>query len=481
MDVAVEAVVRSGINDPGWSRRYIRAAVGMDSFSGAVAIQGVLLVRFALGLAHPVEIALGLAITTAWPLTLALVGGYDRRNIGDGADEYRKVIHSAGILASVVAISAYSTQTSIARSYVMAGIPICALLSLGVRYGLRKRLHHRRRNGECLRRVVAVGHWTSVLDLHAQFSRERHHGMRLVAACVPPDQAGQLPAQVDGFPVLGDFGNVREVVAAAQADSVAVLACPELDGHALRRLAWQLEDRGTELLVATALMEVAGPRINIRPVAGLALLHVEHPDIKGIRQVVKGVFDRVMATLALFVLLPFMLVIATAIRISSPGPALFRQARVGKHGETFTVYKFRTMTADAERRKITLRAFDDDGNGVLFKLRNDPRVTPLGSWLRRYSLDELTQLINVVKGEMSLVGPRPPLPEEVEQYGTDVRRRLLVKPGMTGLWQVSGRSDLTWEESVRLDLRYVENWSLTLDVLILWKTWSAVVGGRGAY
>ncbi|WP_066361016.1 sugar transferase [Herbidospora mongoliensis] len=481
MGVALEEVVRSGISDPGWSRRYIRAAVGMDIICGVVAIQGVVLVRIALGIAHPVEIPLGLAITTAWPLTLALVGGYDRRNIGDGADEYRKVIHSAGILASVVAITAYVTQTSIARSYVMAGIPICALLTLGVRYGMRKRLHRRRRAGECLRRVVVVGHWTSVLELHGQFSRERYHGMRIVAACVPPDQAGQLPAQVDGFPVLGDFKNVPEVVVASQADSVAVLACPELDGHALRRLAWQLEDRGTELLVATALMEVAGPRINIRPVAGLALLHVEHPDIKGIRQVIKSVFDRVMATVALLMLLPFMLALAAAIRISSPGPALFRQARVGKGGEEFTVYKFRTMTIDAESRKITLRTFDDDGNGVLFKLRNDPRVTPLGTWLRRYSLDELTQLINVVKGEMSLVGPRPPLPEEVAQYGDDVRRRLLVKPGMTGLWQVSGRSDLTWEESVRLDLRYVENWSLTLDVLILWKTWSAVFGGRGAY
>jgi exopolysaccharide biosynthesis polyprenyl glycosylphosphotransferase len=258
---------------------------------------------------------------------------------------------------------------------------------------------------------------------------------------------------------------------------VAVLACPELDGTALRRLAWRLERSRTDLVVAPALMEVAGPRTAIRPVAGLPLLHVEHPELAGARRLIKNVFDRLIAVVALIVLAPLMVAIAVAVRATSPGPALFRQARIGKDGVQFTILKFRTMRQYAEARKVELVG---DGHGVPVKIRQDPRVTPLGARLRRHSLDELPQLLNVLRGDMSLVGPRPPLPEEVARYGDDVRRRLVVRPGMTGLWQVNGRSDLSWEESVRLDLRYVENWSLMLDLQILWKTWSAVARGTGA-
>lgn len=298
--------------------------------------------------------------------------------------------------------------------------------------------------------------------------------MEVVGACAPHDGIGD----VEGVPVLGDFSDVALAVGQVHADTVAVLACPEMDGVALRRLAWRLEKTDTDLVVAPALMEVAGPRITIRPAAGLPLLHVDHPEISGLRQVVKNLFDRVGAGMLLAALLPLLVGVAAAVRASGSGPALFRQTRVGRDGAEFTIYKFRTMRADAERRKITLSS---DGQGPLFKIKNDPRVTPLGAWLRRHSLDELPQLINVLLGHMSLVGPRPPLPEEVAGYGDDVRRRLLVKPGMTGLWQVSGRSDLSWEESVRLDLRYVESWSLMLDLQILWKTWSAVARGAGAY
>jgi exopolysaccharide biosynthesis polyprenyl glycosylphosphotransferase len=325
-----------------------------------------------------------------------------------------------------------------------------------------------------MRRVVAVGHRVAVAELVRRFRLERYHGMEVVGACLPHDGMGD----VEGVPVLGDFSDVPLVVGQIAADTVAVLACPEMDGVALRRLAWRLEKTGTDLVVAPALMEVAGPRISIRPAAGLPLLHVEHPEISGLRRLVKNLFDRIGAGLLLLMLLPLLVGMMAAIRTSSPGPAFFRQTRVGRDGSEFTIYKFRTMGADAEHRKIDLSS---DERGVLFKIRNDPRVTPLGAWLRRHSLDELPQLINVVFGHMSLVGPRPPLPEEVARYGDDVRRRLLVKPGMTGLWQVSGRSDLSWEESVRLDLRYVESWSLTLDLQILWKTWSAVARGAGAY
>ncbi|NUR90682.1 MAG: sugar transferase, partial [Nonomuraea sp.] len=329
--------------------------------------------------------------------------------------------------------------------------------------------------GACLRRVVAVGHRASIDELVQRFRREPYHGMEVVAACLPEDAPGQ---SVGGVPVAGGFSDVPLVVAHSAADTVAVLAWPERDGLALRRLAWRLERTRTELVVAPALMEVAGPRTTIRPAAGLPLLHVEHPELAGARKLVKAVFDRVVACGLLVLLAPLLVGLAVAVRMTSPGPAFFRQRRVGRDGEPFTMVKFRTMRPDAEAMKLALVS---DGDGVLFKVRNDPRITPLGARMRRHSLDELPQLINVLFGHMSLVGPRPPLPEEVDRYGDDVRRRLLVRPGLTGLWQVSGRSDLSWEESVRLDLRYVENWSLMLDLQILWKTWSAVARGQGAY
>jgi exopolysaccharide biosynthesis polyprenyl glycosylphosphotransferase len=228
-------------------------------------------------------------------------------------------------------------------------------------------------------------------------------------------------------------------------------------------------------------MEVAGPRLHIRPFTGLPLLHVEEPEFSGARRVVKGAVDKTIAAFALVMFAPLLFAIGLAIRVTSSGPAIFRQTRIGKDGREFTMFKFRTMVNDAEARRAELVGQNERAEGLLFKIKQDPRVTPVGRVLRKLSLDELPQLMNVLGGSMSLVGPRPPLPEEVALYEDDVRRRLLVKPGLTGLWQISGRSDLTWDESVRLDLRYVENWSLTLDLMILWKTAFAVVRSAGAY
>jgi exopolysaccharide biosynthesis polyprenyl glycosylphosphotransferase len=253
-----------------------------------------------------------------------------------------------------------------------------------------------------------------------------------------------------------------------------------MDGVTLRRLAWELEKEGTDLYVAPALMDVAGPRTTIRPVAGLPLLHVDHAELTGAKWVIKSFFDKAIATAVLCILSPLLAFIAITIMLRDGSPVLFTQTRIGKEGQPFTVLKFRTMVLDAELRKEALAVLDE-GDGLLFKVRKDPRVTATGAWLRRCSLDELPQLFNVVLGEMSLVGPRPPLPSEAAKYGNDVRRRLVVKPGLTGLWQVSGRSDLSREDAVRLDLRYVENWSFALDLQILWKTWAAVIKGRGAY
>jgi exopolysaccharide biosynthesis polyprenyl glycosylphosphotransferase len=264
------------------------------------------------------------------------------------------------------------------------------------------------------------------------------------------------------------------------ADTIAVTSARETAAQYLRELSWKLEGTGIELLVAPGLIEIAGPRLHIRPFEGLPLLAVEEPCFEGWRRVVKGGVDRAIAALALLVLAPVLVAVALAVRLTSRGPVLFRQQRVGLHGRVFTMVKFRSMVADADAHLDGLR----DANvsdGLLFKVRSDPRVTPVGRWLRQLSLDELPQLFNVLCGSMSLVGPRPPLPGEVARYDTSVSRRLLVKPGLTGLWQISGRSDLPWEESVRLDLRYVENWSLALDLLIMWKTARAVLSRSGAY
>ncbi|GLZ04892.1 exopolysaccharide biosynthesis polyprenyl glycosylphosphotransferase [Actinomadura sp. NBRC 104412] len=427
------------------------------------------------------------ALTVLLPLLflsiLVLCRAYEPRFVGVGWEEFHRVLRAGFVLTATVAIAAYATKTEVARGYVVMALPLGTFLALVARYRLRKWLHKRRWQGDFMRRVVAVGHRTSVADLIRLLREKRYHGMDIVAVCLPPAMVSGEDAvdEVEGVPVLGDFSQAASVVQRSGADSVAVLACPEMDGVALRRLAWQIERDDVELVVAPALMDVTGPRISIRPVAGLPLLHVEHPELEGARKLLKGLFDRACALAGLVLLSPLLLVVAVLIKVTSEGPVMFRQVRVGRDGREFTVLKFRTMVRDAELRKDELIAYNEHDGGVLFKIKSDPRITAVGRRLRRYSLDELPQLFNVLRGEMSLVGPRPPLPDEVARYGGDVYRRLAVKPGMTGLWQVNGRSDLSWEESVRLDLRYVDNWTLALDLQILWKTWSAVFRGSGAY
>jgi exopolysaccharide biosynthesis polyprenyl glycosylphosphotransferase len=240
-----------------------------------------------------------------------------------------------------------------------------------------------------------------------------------------------------------------------------------------------LEGTGAELVVDPGLMEIAGPRLHVAAVDGLPLLRLTEPAFTGMPRVIKAISDRLVAGLLLVLTAPVMMALAIAVR-SDGGPVFYRQSRVGRHGKLFSMIKFRSMVVDADQRRFEL-ADSNQGSGPLFKLRQDPRLTRIGAFLRKYSLDELPQLFNVLSGSMSMVGPRPPLPEEVACYSRDAQRKLLVKPGMTGLWQISGRSDLSWEESIRLDLRYVENWSLALDIFIVWKTVGAVIRGTGAY
>jgi exopolysaccharide biosynthesis polyprenyl glycosylphosphotransferase len=461
-----------------WTSTYLRTAALLDCLCALLGGMTALEVRFATqGSVPALYFAFSAALPLPWLASVALAGGYDSRFIGVGSDEFRRVINAGLGLTAGAAILAYAAKFDLARGYVLVALPCTTAFDLAARYQLRKWLHRRQREGRYMRRTVAVGHVAAVNDLVCLLRRDSHHGLSVMAVCVADAQCQDEVADV---PVCGNLDSVASVVSRFGADTVAILACPEMNGTRLRALAWELEKTGTQMYVASALLDVAGPRTTIRPVAGLPLLHVDHAELAGSKQVIKAVFDRVSATLALILLAPLFMVIALLIRLADHGPVFFRQIRIGKGGEPFTVWKFRTMVVDAESRQAELLALNE-GNGALFKMRRDPRVTRAGAWLRRRSLDELPQLFNVLLGNMSLVGPRPALPVEVAEYRDHMRRRLVVKPGITGLWQVNGRSDLSWDEAERLDLRYVENWSLALDLQILWKTLSAVIHGSGAY
>lgn len=466
-----------------WESRYVRWLVVVDLLVGVVAALAALQIRFGQNLYN---VRLYALVTVAFPFAwlVALLGAhaFDVRFLFVGNDEYQRVFRASLGLTAATAMIAFATNTALARGYVVIAIPVALGLDIGARFLMRRRLHTSWGQGERLRRVVLVGHEAAVAQMSRQLRRERYHGMGVVGACLPANSPmhGTSPRAGEP-PVYGTFEDVASVVRYARADTVLVLSCPELDGASLRRLAWQLENDDIDLIVGSTLVDVAGDRTTIRPVDGLPLLHVEHPKLRGTSRVIKELFDRLGALIGLCLTAPLLAVIALAVRFGpGSGPAIFRQVRVGRDGLEFGIFKFRTMYVDAEARLAEVMHLNEH-DGALFKMRDDPRITPVGRFLRRFSLDELPQLLNVFCGDMSLVGPRPPLPAEVARYPSDMRRRLVVKPGMTGLWQVSGRADLSWEESIRLDLRYVENWSLTMDMVILVRTVSAVLRLSGAY
>jgi exopolysaccharide biosynthesis polyprenyl glycosylphosphotransferase len=472
-------------------RTYVKSLVIIDSAMITVAILGGYLVRFVGPLdnidnARPTGSSIpyapvGVALALTWLLFLAWMRCYDDRALGYGADEYRRVIGGTLRVAGTTAIIGYLTDFGVSRGFLAMTFLVGIVAMPSARWVARQRLHRARSHGRgWSRRVLVVGDAAHVLELVHQLQRERYAGYEVVGACIPDSLIAPVAQRLDDIPVVGSFRNILGAASAVAADTVAVTGSAELTGRRLRRLGWQMEGTGIDLVLAPSLTDVAGPRIHTRPIAGLPLIHVESPEFSGGRKALKGLVDRVGAAVVALLALPVLPFIALAIRLDSRGPVFFRQTRVGRDGKEFKAYKFRSMVVDAEDLQHRLTE-QNDHDGVLFKMREDPRVTRVGRLLRKWSLDELPQFINVLTGQMSMVGPRPPLPNEVAQYDQDVARRLLVKPGITGLWQVSGRSDLSWEESVRLDLYYVENWSLAADLTIMWKTIGAVVRRRGAY
>ncbi|GAA0810944.1 polyprenyl glycosylphosphotransferase [Spirilliplanes yamanashiensis] len=420
-----------------------------------------------------------LALPTAWLIVLWGSGSYDRRYLGLGSDEFKRVVRAFVVVAASVSFVAFATKTDLSRATVGSVLVGAMVLILLCRYGARQVLHvARRRTGHGAHRMVLVGTLPEALEVYTAVTRSPAAGLIPVAIHLTDGYAAARGVETP-VPVYAGR-DVLALVREVGADTIAVCGSASAEPGELRRLAWQLEGTGVDLVVAPQLTDIAGPRVHIRPIEGLPLLHVEEPTLSGIGWLAKNLLDRVAAAAGLLILSPLLLVIAICIRVSDPkGPVFFRQPRVGHEGRTFRVWKFRTMTVDAEERRATLEELNE-GDGMLFKMREDPRIFPMGKKLRATSLDELPQLINVLKGEMSLVGPRP-LPADDGDYLGDVRRRLLVRPGITGLWQVSGRSELSWDEAVRLDLYYVDNWSLTYDLAILWRTIWVVLKRKGAY
>lgn len=421
------------------------------------------------------DLALGLLGALVFVALVALSRGYEVKELGDGPGEYQGLLRAVASAVVLVMAVGFLLEVPVPRTLVLVGAPTLLLLSTTARYVHRRLLHRARVRGSAMLRTLVVGDVSDVQRVVADLQAAPYHGYAVTGVCLP--DARVTGAEI-AVPVVGAVADVPQVVVDRAVD-VVVVAGARLSGEGLRRLSWALDRAGAQMIVVPDLVEVTGPRLTVRPTAGLSLLQVEVGASRG-RMLLKAVLDRALGTVLLLVAAPVVGLAALAVRVSSPGSAFYRQTRVGVDGATFTMWKLRSMYLDADARREELLA-QDEGAGVLFKLRADPRVTPVGRVLRRFSIDELPQLLNVVKGDMSLVGPRPPLLSEVEEYPDPVRRRLRVRPGLTGLWQVSGRSDLSWDESVRLDLRYVDNWSLAMDLMILWKTLRAVVTGSGAY
>jgi exopolysaccharide biosynthesis polyprenyl glycosylphosphotransferase len=406
---------------------------------------------------------------------VAACHGYDLMTLGDGADEYQALLWSLLVTAGGVGLASLMFELNSPRDVVILGLPVVLVLGWILRHVGRRILHRRRFDGRCQMRTLLVGDPLTVKRLQAQLEREPYHGYDVVGVCLPAFERREMA----GIPaVLGAIADIPQVVVDQGIDAV-VVGAGQLFGDSLRRLSWAIGRTHAELVVAPGIEDVLEPRLRVRPTAGLSLLHVQTANPR-LRLFAKSVLDRILAGALLVIAAPLLAVAAIAIRIDDHGPAFFRQTRIGEGGRAFTMWKLRTMYIDAEERRLALLA-STDRDGPMFKMRLDPRITRVGRTLRRMSLDELPQLFNVLLGDMSLVGPRPPLPSEVETYHDAVARRLLVRPGLTGLWQVSGRADLSWEESIHLDLRYVDNWSFAMDAQILWRTVRAVFGGRGAY
>ncbi|MDN3481479.1 sugar transferase [Arthrobacter sp. APC 3897] len=472
-----------------WISRYRRILRVFDLAAVTLAVSVAHLARFGVapefmsggGPAVNISyIAVSTGIWAAWLLSLAAYRTRDPRILGAGVDEYKRVISSTVILMGLIAVFCLVFQVDISRGYFALAFPIGLGSLILCRFFLRLWLADQRAKGRYLSQVIVLGRPKDVRYVATQIQRQKNSGYRVIGAALTSPGHCEVGGGGNPIPVVADRSTVVDAVRRLRAD--AVIVAGRMKGHTayVQELGWQLEESATQLILTTGLTNVAGPRIHTRPVEGLPLMHVELPQYAGGKHVLKRGLDMLLSGAALLVLLPVFAVLAVLIVRDSPGRVIFRQERVGRGGEPFEMLKFRSMVQTAEDDLAGLLD-RNEGSGLLFKMQHDPRVTTVGRWMRKYSLDELPQLWNVFLGHMSLVGPRPPLPREVAQYDGAVHRRLYIKPGLTGMWQINGRSELDWKDGVRLDLYYVENWSLAGDLIILWRTVRMLRSPVGAY
>ncbi|WP_084830050.1 sugar transferase [Demequina rhizosphaerae] len=473
----------------GWARKYEARLFLTDVVVVALVMVGAHAVRFGwdpfvgvTGNASPAYWQVTVIVAALWVLQLGWTRSREAVVLGHGPQEFQRVLLASWHTFTIVAIVGFLTQWHVSRGYLLFAIPLGTVALAVYRAAWRAWMHTQRDRGELLAQVIVVGPMLTSQQLIRRIQRSPRAGYSVIGACLPVGHRF-VDEDMQDIPLLGTLDEAAEV---AKRDDVEYVLLSGTDAMSLResrQLGWELEGTDIGLIVAPAMVDVAGPRVSMSPVEGLPLLHVDIPRFEGGKYYLKEIGDRLAAlTLLALGALP-MLVVAALIKITSPGPVFFRQERIGRDHEPFAMLKFRSMYVDAEQRLEGLRERQRaEGNEVLFKMKDDPRVTSIGRLMRRFSIDEVPQLINVLKGDMSIVGPRPPLRSEVDQWDdARVARRQLVKPGITGLWQVSGRSDLSWDESVRLDLYYTENWSLAGDAIIVLRTVGAILFGRGAY
>ncbi len=411
-------------------------------------------------------------IALLWWVLLGLRGSYDQRVIGIGTEEIRRIVTATLFTFAVVAGISYLVRADISRAYAFVSLPLGLLLIVLGRFWWRGWLYRRRAVDRFMHRTLLVGTGTACDELRERLGRDTYAGYHVVALYGAPEDA-----RIDLIPWLDGLESVLDDSGAV---ALAVTPSDNLSGETIRQLAWRLEGRSVDLLISPTMMDIAGPRLSVRPAAGLPLLHLDEAVLSRSQRVSKRLLDLIGSIVLIVVLSPVMLVAAIYVKVRSRGPVIFRQVRIGLGGQPFTMLKFRTMVQNADQLRDDLRA-KHDLDDPMFKLTDDPRITGSGKFLRRWSLDELPQLFNVLGGSMSLVGPRPHPLDDVDRYELEAYRRLALKPGLTGLWQVEGRSDLDWAEALQLDLHYVETWSLSGDILLLARTVRAVLQGRGAH
>jgi len=413
------------------------------------------------------NILFSILILISWNFFLWFTNSRDTKILGFGADEYKRIINATFLSFTLIAITSYIFKLEISRSFILITYLLGLMFLFILRRLLRRRLLKARLKDRYISKVMLLQS-TEVDLVETRLNTAQHAGFRIVLRYLLNENKSL------------DLTEIVNKAKENNCDQIMVGQSALISAVELRKLGWALEDTSIDLVVAPAVTEIAGPRLKVSNVEGLPLLHLEQPSFSGLARVTKRILDLFVSIFGLILSSPILFIVALIIKYFDNGPIIYCQKRIGKDNKEFFVYKFRTMVEGSHSLRSEVMS-NTSKDPRLAKNPNDPRITKPGLFLRRWSIDEIPQLINVIRGEMSLVGPRPPLAEEVSRYEKSESRRLLVTPGLTGLWQVSGRSELDWEDAVRLDLYYVENWSLTLDLLIILRTAAAVWRGEGAY